>query len=150
MMVSEKIPGVVCTVACLASVLMGFVFGYLFVSSAEQTLAYTDDDAAIVYRAEFTPVGYGYHDYSYNNQDCEQAAIDPYNRPGSTDDYLYVITTLDGFIVVYHASSNGGTISVLTDIVVEVLAPEDQERLAHGIRIYSEEELALFLQDFGS
>ena len=143
-LITERIPPIVCMTACLASVLMGFMLGYIFFVPGEYTLAYAD--AVTPYQMEEP-----YHTaaapeifYPYMLGPAESQ---PEEEPCS---HLYVVTTLGGYLVVYHADKNGGGIKEVTSTAVGALAPEELERLKIGIRVYSDEALARILQDYGS
>ena len=134
-MIAEKIPAIVCAMACMASVLIGFGMGYIFFTPGEQIFAYTEPQ------------------YQYNEPYLAiyPQPYEPQTQPApDKPSYLYVVTTLDGYIVVYHAREYGGEIKELTNTSICGLAPEEQERLATGIPIYSDEALARILQDYGS
>ena len=144
MMLSEKVPWIVCAVACMASVLMGFALGFIVFGPVQQTVAYADT-AAVHYLSEpyFAPI---------NPENC-MPPVAEYSQPAEYEppaSHLYVVTMLDGYIVVYYAEENGGGIKELTNTFAGALATEEQERLAMGIRIYTDEELARILQDYGS
>ena len=146
-LVSEKIPTIVCATACVTSVLMGFMLGYMFFGEGGNTLAYAD--TIYDYQAE-APYMAAIQQETYNPQ-AENPAP-PYNQPPLEESpaHLFVVTILDGFIVVYHAEKHGGGLKETTNTFVDALAPEEQERLASGIRIYTDEALARLLQDYGS
>jgi len=65
----------------------------------------------------------------------------------------YIVSSQDGYIVVYYvASEEKANIQVnkLTSIFVSSLPQEEQERLATGIPIYTEDALFRILEDYGS
>ena len=139
---TEKIPGIVCTVACMVSVLMGFGLGYIYFGASE--IVYAADTVhhkpnnittAIIPSEQYEPEAY-------------QLSV-PYDSEDATHP-LYIVTTLDGYIVIYHAKENGGEIKELTSTSVCMLTTEELEQLQYGIEIYSEEALARILQDYGS
>jgi len=140
----EKIPPIVCLMACTASVLMGFAVGYVFFGPGEY-LAYADSaDTYQPHQAEAPNMAGIYI----------EAPIPPSPQQPEPDleeeAYLYLVTTMDGYIVIYHASENGGGMKEMTSTTVGSLAPEELERLTKGIKIYSDEALARLLQDYGS
>ena len=146
-LILEKVPGIVCAIACLASVFMGFVLGYVVLDTGETLLAY--EDTAAVYQA-VTPHLAAVPEYNYQP---EQSPTAEYNVPlvdNQTDSYLYVVTILGGYIAIYHAEKYGGGLKEITSTAVGALAPEELERLSIGIKIYSDEALAMILQDYGS
>jgi len=147
MLLLEKIPTIVCLLACTASVLMGFAVGYIFFGPGEYALAYGDTPSP--YQAE-SPYLAGMPAEIY--EPCDEPVFNYAETVEEQDapSYLYVVTTLDGYIVVYHATEYGGGIKEMTSTAVGALAPEELERLAVGIRIYTEEALARILQDYGS
>ena len=148
MLIVEKIPGIVCVVACMASVLMGFGVGFI-VFGIDETMAYAD--TATVYQA-----GAPYHDVIYYDVDrygeYEPLEITrlPYAFNEALDNHLYLVTISDGYIVVYNSESNGGGVKMSTNTYVGALSTEDQERLLYGIRVYTDEELVRILQNYGS
>ena len=140
-MIAERVPAIVCTIACMASVLLGFVLGYMFFGpAAEHTLA-----ADTVYQAEAPYLAVA-ELYEPSKAEYTLPAQDDKQKPS----YLYIVTTLDGYIVVYYAEKNGGGIKEFTNTAVNALAPEEQNRLAAGIQVCSDEALARLLQDYGS
>jgi len=67
--------------------------------------------------------------------------------------HRYVVTLQDGYIVVYHVNQDSkanGQYHTTTGISVSSLPPEEHERLAKGINIYTEEALFRILEDYGS
>jgi len=64
----------------------------------------------------------------------------------------FIVTTSDGYIVVFYASNEGkgGQIMETTSTHVGTLPPEEQDRLAHGIRVDTYEALLRLLEDYGS
>jgi len=147
-LLSEKIPTIVCATACMVSVLVGFVMGHIFFGAGGNTLAYADTSA--VYQSD-TPYFAAVQPQAYDLP--TQYYAPAYNQPAPDEElpaHLYVVTTLDGYLVVYHADKHGGGIKEMTSTFVGALTPEELERLAAGIRIYSDEALARILQDYGS
>ena len=136
----DKIPTIVCMLACTASVFMGFAIGYVFFGSGDYYLAYAETPGQ--YYAE-TP-------NAVLPSDINITAIEePEPTPEAneaTQEYLYVVTTMDGYIVVHHP----GGIVEMTSTQVGALAPEELEQLALGIRVYTDEALVRILQDYGS
>ncbi|MCL2360938.1 MAG: BofC C-terminal domain-containing protein [Defluviitaleaceae bacterium] len=140
LMLAERIPTLVCLAACTVSVLMGFVVGYIFLGQHENAYIYAE--AAEPYRADIThPVTAD----TYIEQPVEEI-------PSIIEEetHLYVVTALDGYIVIFHAASYGGGLKEITSTPVGILDSDEQERLAEGIKIYSEEALTRILQDYGS
>ena len=138
-MILEKIPGAVCAAACVASVLMGFSIGYMVFSTGEPVLAYGDaGPPSASYISAVTPELPG----------VETPETTP--PPPPEAGHMFVVTVLDGYIVIYHSQENGGGLKEVTSTIVDALAPEEQEQLKNGIKIYSEEDLARILQDYGS
>ena len=147
-LISERIPTIVCASACMASILVGFIMGYIFFGADGNYPAYADTATVYQAGAPYLPVSY----YDSFEPPAQQSAP-PYNHPGPDDDastHLFVVTTLDGYLVVYHADEYGGGLKEMTNTHVGALAPEELERLTIGIRIYSDEELVRILQDYGS
>jgi len=146
-LILEKIPAIVCAFACMASVLMGFVLGYVFFGVGEPVLAY--GDTPVIYQAyapSFTS------DYPPDSESPYSPA-NVYDMPiieAQEASHLYVVTVLGGYIAIYYAEDYGGRLKEVTSTTVGTLSPEELERLAAGIKIYSDEALALILQDYSS
>ena len=133
---SEKVPTIICAMACIVSLMMGFTLGYLFTVQGEYYVAY----------AEAAPP----------NQSPFVAVI-PETQPPPTEtpppepeQHLYIVTTTNGYLAIYHSENNGGGLKELTTTTVCALPREEQEALKAGIRIYTEEALVRLLQDYGS
>ena len=140
-LITEKIPTIVCVAACLVSVLMGFVMGYMFTVQGEYSLVYAEAPMPYVAAANPEP---------YTPSSTPPPQYVPPVLEAITPSHLYVVTTTNGYLAIYHAEKNGGGLKELTTTTVCTLSPEEQELLAKGIRIYSEEALARLLQDYGS
>ncbi|MCL2200111.1 MAG: BofC C-terminal domain-containing protein [Defluviitaleaceae bacterium] len=67
-------------------------------------------------------------------------------EPSEEESYKFVVTSKDGVIVVYQ----GDRLKETTQTYVNALPIEEQERLAQGIPIYTEEALVRILEDYGS
>jgi len=143
-LLSEKIPGAVCALACMFSVFFGFGMGYVVFGMGEPAVAYASE--ADLYQAGMPHMAV--MPELYELQTTENMYPPPNEEQMMT--HLYVVTTLDGYIVIYHATENGGEIKELTSTSVCALAPEELERLNAGILIYTDEALARILQDYGS
>ena len=150
-MIIEKIPGAVCAMACVASVLMGFAIGYLVFETGEPVLAYADaplEPYAVSYSAVLTP---GFPPGFASGLPSLEDFIRDYNQPRAPEaDYLFLVTVLDGYIVVYYSEEKGGELKEITNTSIYSFSLEEQKQLKYGIKIYSEEGLARILQDYGS
>jgi len=139
---SEKIPAMICLLACTASILMGFGVGYILFAPGESTVVYAE--AGPLYQAEIlTP----------NTEASETLPDAVYYRHiphEESPSYLYVVSIMDGYVVVYHAPGFGGEIKEVTNTPIGALDSEELDQLIAGIKIYSDEALARVLQDFGS
>ena len=147
-LISEKIPTIVCASACMASVLVGFMMGYIFFGASANNPVYADTTA--VYQSGTPYLTVSYYD---SFEPSAQPPSSPYVQPDpavDTPSHLFVVTMLNGYLVVYHADEYGGGLKERTNTFVGALAPEELERLTVGIRIYSDEELVRILQDYGS
>jgi len=144
----EKIPGIVCAMACLASALAGFTVGYIFLVPGEPLVVYGDTAAVyqpgVPYLAAVPEL----------NAPLPELNQEPVHNNFTAEDpvasHLYIVTILGGYIAIYHAEAYGGGLKEVTSTAIGALAPEEQERLAEGIKIYTEEALAMILQDYGS
>ena len=142
-LIYEKIPTVVCMAACAASVLMGFVLGYVFLDSGGYSIAHAN--TAPVYHEPYRAVIY--------TEAPTPETVPVYTPPQQyeeQDSHLFVVTAIDGYLVIYHAERYGGGIKDITGLTVDALPPEELEQLAQGIRVYSDEALVRLLQDYGS
>jgi len=144
-LLSDKIPGILCAFACIISVAAGFGLGYVYFERVHEPSTVYAAEAIYSYQADNPFV-------ASIPLDMYEPAIAEYHHPPEeeTVSHLYVVTTLDGYIVVYHSMENGGGILELTSTSVCMLAPEELELLNAGIRIYTDEALARILQDYGS
>lgn len=61
---------------------------------------------------------------------------------------LYFVRVMDGVLAIYPYGSD--TASEVTDIRLSSLREYDQRLMERGFPLYSEEDLASFLEDFGS
>jgi len=65
--------------------------------------------------------------------------------------YKFIVSSLDGYIVIYHATTEGNhELKEKTVISVNALPFIEQQRLSNGIMVYSEEALIRILEDYGS
>jgi len=145
-LITEKIPAILCAMACIASAFMGFVFGYIFLGLGEPILAY--GETPTVYQA-----GVPYLAVNPTLECPVQAPAQVCDEPateGFVTSHIYIVTLLGGYIAIYHAEENGGGLKEVTSISVGNLDLEEQAQLLAGIKIYSDEALALILQDYGS
>lgn len=72
------------------------------------------------------------------------------NMSGSSESY-YLVKRAGDQIVVYFCDGSGEMVPLeTTQILYEVLGPEDQKLFDEGIKVNSQEELGVLLQDFES
>ena len=142
---SEKIPTIICLLACTASVFMGFAIGYILFTSGENTLVYADTGPPFQAESTYQTTSPEIHDEILPDAIYHRQV--PHEE---TPSYLYVVSVLDGYVVVYHAPGFGGGIKELTNTPISTLGLEELDQLTAGIKIYSDEALARILQDFGS
>jgi len=119
---------------------MGFIVGYILFATYDHSLVYADT----VYHAEAPNIVIAHA------ENPPPPKHEPPEIASEPDRHLYVVSTLNGYVVVYHAEHAGGGIKELTSTAVGSLSPDELEMLAQGIRIYNEEALARILQDYGS
>ena len=62
----------------------------------------------------------------------------------------YVVTKQDGLIVVRYPDHQGGGIHTITNTHTTALPQEEQDRLAGGIHVYTQDALFRVLEDYGS
>ena len=132
--------------------LLGFLTGYLIWGPVHTLRAVVAE----------TEVGYVQKDISVTNFDDDyflgnQAATDitylPVPGLGAAPSHRYLVTSQDGYIVVFYVnyeSKTGNYLHTVTNTSVSSLPPEEQERLAKGIYIYTEDALFRILEDYGS
>ena len=71
--------------------------------------------------------------------------------PEPVPSYIYIVTSVDGYIVVQYANSKTGDgVHLTTNKAVNALPLEEQERLETGIPVYTEDALFRLLEDYGS
>ena len=167
LMFLEKIPAIVCLLACVASVLLGFTVGVVILGRGSYPAIYADaaspDDGMATYQAkagmdskssergntDSTPEEGTYTDeYTTHPNMADTDSSQPQDNNGTP--YKYVVTAIDGYIVVFHAEIYGGGIKERTNTAVGALPQEDIERLTMGIKVCSDEALVRILQDYGS
>jgi len=146
-LIAEKIPVIVCAAACLTSVFLGFVFGFIFWGQVEPLLVYGETSA--VYQPS-TPHLATVPEGNYQPAKTPVPAPENAAADSRAASHLYVVTVLGGYIAIFHADENGGGLKEITGTAVGALSAEELEQLTEGIKIYSEEALSLILQDYGS
>jgi hypothetical protein len=80
----------------------------------------------------------------YFEEQAAETEIEYSNEQNAEVNYL--VSSSGGFLVVYNANEE----PEFTLIPVNALPAEEQERLAAGIRVYTEEALIRILEDYGS
>jgi len=127
--------------ACLASVVLGMLFGY-FISGRSLVIAHNPLPEPLEYEAAIEAV------YLDIPEVIAPPILPAYTQTEPT--YRYVVTVVDGFVAVFYAAHTGGALKEMTTSPVSTLPAYDQQRLQAGILIYNEEALARILQDYGS
>jgi len=132
-------------IACIFtfSILQYFVFAqgsYKHMPASETSYEASDEKAVFEVTLPSPPVA------------ALQAGLPPPQpQAESVPSYIYIVTSLDGYIVVQYAGDKAGEgIHLTTNKAVNALPPEEQERLAAGIAVYTEEALFRLLEDYGS
>jgi len=143
-LITEKIPAALCVAACIASIFMGFVLGHIFWGVGEPV--YAHDDSAAVYQSTAPHLAV-YPELYATPAPTQQPACGEPAAPDPEVSHLYVVTILDGYLAIYHA---GGGLKEVTSTAVGNLDPDERERLVAGVKVYSDEALAMILQDYGS
>jgi hypothetical protein len=129
-----------CTLSAAAGVMLGyFIFGPIGITARAETAGESFYEAAACEEV-FEYENCNSQLFAHNEIAFEQFDGEP--------EHSFVVTTRDGFIVVYCARAN--ELREVTFTPVNALPPEERERLAQGIRIYSEEALIRILEDYGS
>ncbi|MBQ8562283.1 MAG: hypothetical protein IJ443_00120 [Firmicutes bacterium] len=73
------------------------------------------------------------------------------NNMNQSEQSYYLVKRAGEQIVVYFCDSNGNMVQLeTTDIIYEMLGPEDQKLFDQGIQAARQEELSILLQDFES
>lgn len=81
-------------------------------------------------------------DYDYEDEN-EDDGIIPHQTP------YYLVKRAGDAIVVFFCDENGNMVQLeRTEILYEMLGPDDQELFDQGVQIESQEELSTLLQDF--
>ena len=147
---------IICTI--IAAILLGagasyFTFGRLH---ASDTARYESYDGYLPQDLAVTNITPDFQDFLQAQADIAympSTKYPPSEPEVSTPQTLhkYVVTSQDGFIVVLYAGCNkNGTVHTITNTPVAPLPQEEQDRLAAGINIYTEDALFRILEDFGS
>ena len=95
-------------------------------------------------------------DFIEHLEDDEDADKDEPEIPEVTDiaeqaETYYLVRRDSGFIKVFFVDEDGNEIELeTTEIVYDVLGPEDQKLFDEGYRVDTQEQLAVLLQDFES
>jgi len=129
--------------ACVASVLLGLAFGYLFFS---RSMTYTIDAAEMPATVYHAAVGVPDPARAETLPAASAAVVVADEAPS----HRYVVKIVDGYIAVFYADHAGGGLKELTTVPANPLPEADLTELAAGIYIYTEEALARILQDYGS
>ncbi len=62
----------------------------------------------------------------------------------------YKLGTRGGYITIFYGAGGGAVVKEITGLPSGALPADEQIRLAQGIPVYDDEELAKLLQDYGS
>jgi len=136
----------ICTISALVGIGLGyFVFGPAALSAQE---AETEHEIKYADFQKYVPEQEATQVY---NPTPPTPLPEPPAEPIEPPPHLFVVTTVDGYIAVYHAASDGkGELIEITSTPTNALPLIEQSRLAQGIRIYTEEALIRILEDYGS
>jgi len=126
--------------ACLASIMLGILFGYFI--SGRHLMVVLDAAPDVEYEATA--------EAAYINVPAVIGAPPYPIYAENTPTHLYVVTIVDGFVAVFYAAHSGGALKEITTSAVSTLPAHDLELLNAGIFIYDDEALARILQDYGS
>jgi hypothetical protein len=74
---------------------------------------------------------------------------DIYDEAVDEPEHRYLVGVFDGYVAVFYTGDEGAA-AVLTSTPVNTLPADDQRRITNGIKIYTDEQLAKILQDYGS
>ena len=77
--------------------------------------------------------------------------LDEENNMSQSGQSYYLVKRAGDQIVVYFCDDSGNTVQLeTTQILYELLGPDDQALFDEGIKVESQEELGVLLQDFES
>ena len=142
------------------SALLGMIVGY-FVFGPIQTSAIdgiNDTQENVTQQLYTNPsynleedisVGFNFATYAMHESALEE--LGNYQEPEIP--YLYIVTTNNGHVAIYYATTDGkgeGELREITSISVSGLPPEERERLSTGIPVLTEEALIRILEAYGS
>jgi len=149
--------------ACVISAVLGISIGYFVIGPVGVSARGESARANAAASGNLPTYGTlfdGFYALNENNENSENnenylsayANHDIYTRQNENEHmHGFIVTSHDGFIVVYYAGGKSeGLLRETTSTPVNALPPEDRERLAQGIRVYTEEALVRLLEDYGS
>ena len=85
------------------------------------------------------------------NEDEAEEESEEENSMNTSSLTYYLVKRAGADVVVFFCDSNGNMVQLeTTEILYEMLGPEDQKLFDQGIRADSQEELSILLQDFES
>ncbi|MCL2387045.1 MAG: BofC C-terminal domain-containing protein [Defluviitaleaceae bacterium] len=142
--------------SAVIGVMLGyFVFGpigisaYASIDSSANAMRYENASTIEDYIADEPLYAYVTYDKAYTPFEPEISEISEIDETEPM--HNFIVTTANGFIVVYFADGKAdGQLKEITQTPTNALPQEEQERLAQGIRIYTEEALMRILEDYGS
>jgi len=126
----------------ICSVFFGALFGHFLYGPAYTSVAQGNE-----YERSPPPQ----HVHASFTQEMPPAYTEEETPPiADSPGHKYVVTVVDGYIVVLDATQDSKTVQIATGISVASLPPEELERLSQGIYVYDEDALFRVLEDYGS
>jgi len=137
---------------CVLSVMLGIGIGYVFFALPDSTSAVISLEPSIEHidtvHASFEP------EFLLPQQTEYEPVVEVfYELTPPHVPHIYIVMSKDGNVVVYYANPSGeppNQIKTITNIAVAALPTEEQNRLAQGIFVYTEDDLFRILEDYGS
>lgn len=143
---------VVCV--CVLSALLGIGIGYFILGPLIVTASVANVTSGAESSAGVSDYVIGAHGVEISISSFESDFYGNHAQPdpqaSTSQNYAYVVSSLDGFIVVYQHGKGGLDIVERTMIPICAFPQEEIERLADGINVANSLELAKILQDYGS
>jgi hypothetical protein len=123
--------------ACTLSAFIGIMLGFFVLGSIGVSATMTEPEMLSIGKPE-------YADYSIPT--VTEYRNEPEVREAG---HSFILGSKDGYIAVYYAGDTP-EIKEMTFTPINALPIEEQERLAQGIHIYTEEALVRILEDYES
>jgi len=138
--------------SCILSLLFGLGLGYLLFGGATVTASiYTGNPPHAAQHDFYLPGATNPVFSAINNEATPEVDESvPVYAEADAPAHRYLVTVVDGYVTVFYANPEGNRLKVSTTIPADGLSAPDKSQLEAGIKIYTERELSLLLQDYGS